>query len=123
MVAEQVVSSSLRIVAFMTFLNMTIADRVIQIQEDLVLHFCNLQVPPDARTNSQMTKKEAQKIKEIANLRIHLERPINRIKNYRILKGTLPISSMQHVDEIVIVCAVLCNMKNVLFQTKKINSQ
>ena len=123
MVAEQVVSSSLRIVAFMTFLNMTIADCVIQIQEDLVLHFCNLQVPSDARTNSQMTKKEAQKTKEIANLRIHLERPINRIKNYRILKGTLPISSMQHVDEIVIVCAVLCNMKNVLFQTKKINSQ
>ena len=123
MVAEQVVSSSLRIVAFMTFLNMTIADRVIQIQEDLVLHFCNLQVPSDARTNSQMTKKEAQKTKEIANLRIHLERPINRIKNYRILKGILPISSMQHVDEIVIVCAVLCNMKNVLFQTKKINSQ
>ena len=123
MVAEQVVSSSLRIVAFMTFLNMTIADCVIQIQEDLVLHFCNLQVPSDARTNSQMTKKEAQKTKEIANLRIHLERPINRIKNYRILKGILPISSMQHVDEIVIVCAVLCNMKNVLFQTKKINSQ
>ena len=123
MVAEQVVSSSLRIVAFMTFLNMTIADCVIQIQEDLVLHFCNLQVPSDARTNSQMTKKEAQKTKEIANLQIHLERPINRIKNYRILKGILPISSMQHVDEIVIVCAVLCNMKNVLFQTKKINSQ
>ena len=66
-----------------------------------------------------MTKKEVQKTKEIANLRIHVERAINRIKNYRILKGTLPITMMQHVDEIVLVCAALCNIKNVLIQTKK----
>ena len=47
------------------------ADRYFQIQEDLLLHFCNLQVPPCARAKSQMTKKEAQKTKEIENLRIH----------------------------------------------------
>ena len=95
------------------------ADRGFQIQEYLLLHFYNLQVPPGARTKSQMRKKEVQKTKEIANLRIHVERAINRIKNYRILKGTLPITMMQHVDEIVLVCAALCNIKNVLIQTKK----
>ena len=57
-----------------------------------------------------MTKK-VQKTKETTNLRIHVERAINRIKNYRILKGTLPITMMQHVDEIVLVCAALCNIK------------
>ena len=86
------------------------ADRGFQIQEDLLLHFCNLQVPPGARTKSQMTKK-VQKTKETTNLRIHVERAINRIKNYRILKGTLPITMMQHVDEIVLVCAAFCNIK------------
>ena len=104
--------------------DVVIADRGFQIQEDLLPNFCNLQVPPGARTKSQMTKKEVQKTKEIANLRIHVERAINRIKNYRILKGTLPITMMQHVDEIVLVCAALCNIKNVLIQTKKkLNSQ
>ena len=63
-------------------------------------------------------KKEVQKTKKIANLQIHVERAINRIKNYRILKGTLSITMMQHVDEIVLVCAPLCNIKNVLIQTK-----
>ena len=94
------------------------ADRGFQIQEDLVLYFCNLQVPPGPRTNSQMTKKEVQKT---ANLLIHVERKINSIKNYRILKGTLPITMMQHVDEIValLVYAALCNIKIVLIQTKK----
>ena len=38
-------------------------DRGFQIQEDLLFHFCNLQVPPGTRT-----KKEVQKTKEIANL-------------------------------------------------------
>ena len=57
------------------------ADRGFQIQEDLLLRYCNLQVPPGARTNSQTTKKEVKKTKEFANLRIHVERAINRIKN------------------------------------------
>ena len=46
-------------------------------------------------------------------------RAINRIKNYQILKGTLSITMMQHVDEIVLVCAALCDIKNVLIQIKK----
>ena len=37
--------------------DVVMADRGFQIQEDLLLHFCNLQVPPGARTKSQMTKK------------------------------------------------------------------
>ena len=37
--------------------------------------------------------------------------PINRLKNYRILKRFLPITMMQYVDEIVLVCAALCNIK------------
>ena len=66
-----------------------------------------------------MPRKEVEKTKEIANLRIHVERAINRIKNCQIFKGKLPITMMQHVDEIVLVCAALCNIKNVLIQTKK----
>ena len=66
-----------------------------------------------------MTRREVQKTKEIANLRIHVERAINRIKNYRILKRTLSITMRQHVDEIVLVCVALCDIKNVLIQIKK----
>ena len=38
--------------------NVVMADRGFQIQEDLLLHFCILKVPPGARTKTQMTKKE-----------------------------------------------------------------
>ena len=33
-------------------------DRGFQIQEDLLLHFCRLVFPPDARVKNQMTNSE-----------------------------------------------------------------
>ena len=43
------------------------ADRGFLIQEDLLLHFRRLFVPPRARVKSQMTKSEVKKTKEVAN--------------------------------------------------------
>ena len=39
------------------------ADRVFQIQDDLLLHFCRLVLPPGSRVKSQMTKSEVKKNK------------------------------------------------------------
>ena len=76
------------------------ADGDVQIQEDLFLHFCRLVVPPSARVKNQMAKSEVKKTKEVANLLIHVERAINRIKSFRILKGTIPVTMIQHLDHI-----------------------
>ena len=54
-----------------------------------VFHFHRLVVPPGARMKNQMTKSEVKNTKEEANLRIHVERAINRIKLFGILKGTI----------------------------------
>ena len=94
------------------------ADRGFQIREELMLRFCSLSVPPGARAKSQMTMSECRKTKDVANLRIHVERAINRIKLYRILKNTLPITMLHHVDDIVKTCAALCNLKPLLINSK-----
>ena len=94
------------------------ADRGFQIREELMLRFCSLSVPPGARVKSQMTMSECKKTKDVANLRIHVERAINRIKFYRILKNTLPITMLHHVDDIVKTCAALCNLKPLLINLK-----
>ena len=83
------------------------SDRGFQIKEELMLRFYSLSVPPGARVKSQMTMAECKKTKDIANLRIHVERAINRIKYYHILKRTLPIAMLHHADDIVKTCAVL----------------
>ena len=56
------------------------ADRGFQIKEELMLRYCYLSVPPGARVKAQMTTTERQRAKDVANLRIHVERAINRIK-------------------------------------------
>ena len=92
------------------------ADRGFQIREELYHHYCRLIVPPGARTKSQMTTAECKKTKKVANLRIHVERAINRIKTYHVLKTTMPISMLQHADYIVRSCAALWNLKPPLVQ-------
>ena len=52
-----------------------------------------------------MTKSEVKKTKEVANLQINVERAINRIKFFRILKGTIPVTMIEHVDDIILICA------------------
>ena len=51
-------------------------------------------------SQSQMTSSESKRTKKVANLRMHVERAINRIKTYRNFMSTLPISMLSHADDI-----------------------
>ena len=71
------------------------ADMGFQIQEDPLYYYCRLSIPPGARIKAQMTKTECSKTKDIANLRIHVGRAINRIKTFRILRNTIPLTLLR----------------------------
>ena len=58
-----------------------------------------------------MRTTECQRTKDVANLRIHVERAINRIKTYRNFKSVLPLTMLHHADDIVRTCAALCNLQ------------
>lgn len=87
------------------------ADRGFQIQEDLLHHYCSLSIPPGARVKSQMKTGECKKTKEVVNLRIHVERAINRLKSYHILKNIFPLTMIPLADNILRTCAALCNIQ------------
>ena len=57
------------------------ADRGFQIKEELILKFCDLNIPPGGRLKVWMTTVECKTNKDVANLKIHVERAINRIKS------------------------------------------
>ena len=56
--------------------------------------------------------------RKITSLRIHVERVTGRIKNYTILKGTLPITLSRMANQIVCVCAWLVNFQTALIPPK-----
>lgn len=87
------------------------ADRGFPIQEDLLLRLATLWIPPAAQGKRQMTKSKLGQTKTVANLRIHVERAINRLKDFKILEGTFPITLLPVADDILTVCAALVNLQ------------
>lgn len=67
----------------------------------------DLIIPPFKRNKKQFSKREVQKTKDIANSRIHVEREMERIKNFRILQGIIPISMAPRVSSIWKICVGL----------------
>ena len=72
-------------------------------------------VPPGKRGVSQMTPAEVSKTSAIAKVRILVEQIIRRTKTFKILANELPMSPLENVDDIMLVCAALCNFKEPMY--------
>ena len=96
--------------------DVVLADRGFPIAEDVALHHAHLHIPPGRRGAQQMTQADVAKTKEIANLRIFVEQAIRRLKTFRLLKYEVPITLLPHIDNILTVCAALCNLLPPLVQ-------
>ena len=90
------------------------ADRGFTIRDQLSTINVELNIPPFMEGRACLLSEEVQRGRKIASLRIHVERVIGRIKNYSILKGTLPLTLSRIANQIVSVCAWLVNFQNVL---------
>jgi len=91
-------------------IDLILADRGFTIKEELMLRRATLQIPPPSSGVEQMTKEKVNLTKKIANSRIHVERAIGRLKWFNILRNVLPITLVPLIDDILIVCAALCNL-------------
>lgn len=89
------------------------ADKGFQIQDILPLGV-SLNIPPFLGGNSQMTAEDVVRTQQIASVRIHVERAINKIKNFRIWEGVVPLSLVSVVNQMWTVCAFLCNTQDPL---------
>ena len=65
--------------------------------------------PPFMEGRSQLPAEEIGEGRKIASLRIHVERAIGRIKRYKYLQDTIPISMARLTNQIVCICAYLAN--------------
>ncbi len=83
------------------------ADRGFAIEGDLPSGV-SLNIPPFLRNDQpQLSQQEEVATRRIAKHRIHVERAIQRIKSFRILHQTLPLSMAADVNKIWIICSYL----------------
>lgn len=87
------------------------ADRGFEIQDLLVVRGCSLNIPPFMRCKDRLDPEEETETRQIAAVRIHVERAIERIKNYNILSQVIPNSMAEDLNKIWKVCSYLTNFK------------
>ena len=98
--------------------DLVLADRGFDITEPLALRGAALAIPPFTKGKPQLSQKEVETARALSRVRIHVERAIGRLKNYKILQSTLPITLVKAptdnefatIDKILLVCAALCNL-------------
>ena len=80
--------------------------------EDLLPLGVSLNIPPLLGRSDQMPPEDVVKTQCIAALRIHVERAINKIKNFHIWDRVIPLSLFPVVNQMWTVCGFLCNVQD-----------
>ena len=85
------------------------ADRGFNIQDDLTPIGVRLNIPPFLKVKQQLERNELVETRRIASLRIHVERAMERIKNFHIFDRVVLSTLTDLTEQMFFVCAVLTN--------------
>ena len=87
-----------------------LADRGFLIQEELSVRGAVLKVPKFTRGKKQLSQKDIDESRQLAHVRIHVERVIGRIKDFRLLQTVIPISQVDLLDDMLVVICGAVNL-------------
>ena len=99
--------------------DLVLADRGFDIAEALACHGATLAIPPFTKGKPQLSAQEVETARKLSRVRIHVEHAIGRLKCFKLLQSTLPITLIKKpndkeyclVDKTLFVCAALCNLQ------------
>ena len=91
------------------------ADKGFIISELLAKKECNLIIPPFLNCEEQFSEEETEQTKQIARVRIHVERAIRRVKEYHIFDSPIPMSLSGSINQLWTVCCLLTNFRGKLY--------
>lgn len=86
------------------------ADRGFNIQDLLLSREVKLVIPPFTKGRTQFVKGKVEQTSSVARARIHIERVIGRIKDFRILNFRVPLTMVDLLDDIFTVASALVNL-------------
>ena len=81
--------------------DLVLADRGFLIEEELASRGARLTIPSSRKGKNQLSMRQVEMSRRLARVRIHVERMMERIKNFKLLAGILPLSLVPHADNII----------------------
>ena len=102
------------VLEFLIFGDSILADKGFLIAGEVAARGAVLAIPSFTRGKSQMPAKDVDQSRKIAHVRIHVERVIGRLKTFKILNSTIPISQVNLLNDVMIVALVVCNNESVV---------
>ena len=64
------------------------------------------------RRKKQLSGGEVDTSRQLSSVQIHMERVIDRIKKFRLLQTTLPLTQVDLLDDIMVIVCGLVNMNS-----------
>ncbi|CAG2244519.1 unnamed protein product [Mytilus edulis] len=98
---------------YLDFINhgdVVLADRGFLIRDELASRGAELIIPSFVKGKDQLSAFEVERSRNIAHVRIHVEREMERLKNFRILSGKMSMNMVPHSDSIMTICSAIINM-------------
>lgn len=99
--------------------DLVMADKGFTIDDLMLPLGVQVKLPPFLGGSDQMTAEDVVATQEIASLCIHVERAINKIKNFHIWDGVVPLHQIGLANQMWAVCAFLCNIQPNIISVKQ----
>ena len=89
-----------------------LADRGFNIKEELSALGATLKIPSFTKGKKQQSGGEVDTSRQLSSVQIHVERVLGRIKKFRLLQTTLPLTQVDLLDDIMVIVCGLVNINN-----------
>ncbi|XP_052795620.1 uncharacterized protein LOC128228371 [Mya arenaria] len=109
-ISDKVLTNDCGYLDFIQHGDVILADRGFLIGDELNELGAELVIPAFTRGKSQLSARDVESGRKISNVRIHVERAMERLKNFRILSDRMHSNMVPHADSIMTISAAIMNL-------------
>ena len=88
-----------------------LVDRGFNFQDLFLAYHVTVAIPPFTKGKTHFTKVQVELAKTISRARIHVERAIGHLKEFKLLSHELPLNMLDLVDYIWIIAGAITNLQ------------
>ena len=86
------------------------ADRGFLIEEDLASRNASF-----TKGKTQLSQKQVESSRQLARVRIHVVRAIERIKRFKLLSTSMSLNLVPRANSILTICSAICNLQPIVW--------